>query len=291
MSLGDDGYRSGQGSGGDHGGYGGYDADDHHLTRTRLPEGEVDPYAPQRRTVRPSRNLITVVAVVVLLIAAIAFANRGGDESSSDDDSGGSSAKGSSSATAPSGVKPVEGKNGGIPSGFAHDEQGAQSAAANYAAVLVSADIVKPDRRHEIIPKVFAGDKTSELQDKFDKTYSKDFLAKLGLNEQGNAAKGMTYVSRTMPVGSKITEYSASAASVEVWCTGVYGTAGVGSTNPVANDWFTMTIALRWVDGDWKVDSFSQKSGPAPVSGDKAASPADEISKAVQQYGGFTYGR
>ncbi|MFI0742001.1 hypothetical protein ACH4PU_28615 [Streptomyces sp. NPDC021100] len=290
MSLGDDGYRSGQGSGGDGGGYGGYDADDHHLTRTRLPEGEVDPYAPQRRPVRPSRNLITIVAVVVLLVAAIAFANRGGDKSSSDGDNG-NSAKGGSSATAPSGVKPVDGKSGGIPSGFAHDEQGAQSAAANFAVALVSADIVKPDRRHEIIPKVFAGDKVADLQSKFDRTYSKDFLGKLGLNEQGEAAKGMTYVSRTMPVGTKVTEYSSSNASVEVWCTGVYGTAGVGSTNPVANDWFTMTIALRWVDGDWKADSFSQKSGPAPVNGDKPASPADEISKAVEQYGAFTYAR
>jgi hypothetical protein len=52
-----------------------------------------------------------------------------------------------------------------------------------------------------------------------------------------------------------------------------------------------MTLQLRWADGDWKVDSFSQKEGPAPVNGDNTVSPSDEISKAVEEYGGFTYAR
>ncbi|MDT0452401.1 hypothetical protein [Streptomyces hesseae] len=288
MSLGDDGYGGGQD------GYG----DDRHMTRTRLPEGEVDPYAPTRRGSgrsgrggRPSsRNLKMVVGVVVLLIAAIAFANRGGDSSDSSS-SGDARRPGGSGPTAPTGVKPVDGKTGGIASGFAHSEQGAQSAAANFAVALVSADILKPDRRHAIVPQIFVADKVPELQSKLDNAYSKDFLAKLGLNEKGEASKGMTYVSRTVPVGTKATEYSDASASVEVWCTGAFGTAGTSSTNPVANDWFTMTIKLRWADGDWKAESFSQKDGPAPVNSDRMASNADEIAKAVEQYGGFTYAR
>ncbi|MEU4213434.1 hypothetical protein AB0F13_26210 [Streptomyces sp. NPDC026206] len=284
MSLGDDGY----GSGGDH-----------HVTRTRLPEGEVDPYAPPRRgsgrggrTGRTSsRNLMTVVGVVVLLIAAIAFANRGGGSGSDSPDGGDTRKAAGSGPTAPSGVKPVDGKTGGIASGFAHSEQGAQSAAANFAVALVSADILKPERRHEIVPQVFVSDKVAELQSRLDGAYSKDFLAKLGLNEKGEAAKGMIYVSRTAPVGTKATAYSDASASVEVWCTGAFGTAGTSSTNPVANDWFTMTINLRWVNGDWKAEGFSQKDGPAPVNSDSTASNADEIAKAVEQYGGFTYAR
>ncbi|MEV4741667.1 hypothetical protein [Streptomyces sp. NPDC049555] len=280
MSLGDDGY-----------------GDDRHMTRTRLPDGEVDPYAPARRGTgrgmrggRPAgRSLVTVVGVIVLLIAAIAFANRGGGDS---DGSDGASHKGASSEpTHPTGVKPVEGGAGGIASGFAHSEQGAQSAAANFAVALVSADILKPARRHEIVPQIFVNDKVGELQSKLDNAYSKDFLAKLGLNENGDAAKGLTYVSRTAPIGTKATQYNDSAATVEVWCTGVFGTAGTSSTNPVANDWFTMTITLRWVNNDWKAEGFSQKDGPAPVNSDRRASTADEIAKAVEQYGGFTYAR
>ncbi|MBQ0914112.1 hypothetical protein [Streptomyces sp. RM99] len=265
MSLGDD----HQSSGG-HGGMSG--------TRVRLPEEE----GGHRRGGRSSsRSLVTVVGVVVLLIAAIAFANRGGDASDSSD---AAADKPKTSSTAPSGTAPVQ-------SGFAHDEQGAQSAAANYAVTLVSADILKPSRRAEIVRQVFVDDKQAALTDKFNTAYSREFLSSIGLDESGNAAQGSTYVSRTMPIGTKATQYSDTAATVEVWCTGVFGTAGEKTTRPVTSDWFTLTLQLRWVGDDWKVESFSQKDGPAPVPGDNKASNADEMSKAVQEYGGFTYAR
>ncbi|GAA0696507.1 hypothetical protein GCM10009548_81270 [Streptomyces malaysiensis subsp. malaysiensis] len=297
MSLGgDDGY------GGDYEGHeprrGRGAASEGHLTRTRLPEGDGDPYGPPRRAPgragKPSRNLITVVGVVVLLLAAIAFVNRGGqkDDSSSGGDSGGGTGT-EARPTAPTGERPVDGKNNttGIASGFAKSEQGAQSAAANYAVALASADMANSDRRHQLVSKIFASDRVSGLQEKLDRAYSKSFLAKLGLDADGNAPAGMTYVSRAAPIGTKTTTSTDTAATVEVWCTGVFGTAGEGSKNPVANDWFTVTVKLRWVNKDWKVESYSQKDGPAPVNSDNTASTADEIAKAVQQYGGFTYAR
>ncbi|MGW1109204.1 hypothetical protein [Streptomyces sp. NPDC002540] len=262
-------------------------------TRTRLPDGEGgDGYGTPRRPVRSSRSLVTVVGVVVLLIAAIAFANMsGGGGDGNNGRSGSSGTKPDSSSTAATGTKPVTGKNGSIPSGFAHDEQGAQSAATNYSVALVSADILNPTKRAEIVRQVFVPARVGELETKFNQAYSKDFLDKIGLDENGNAAAGMTYVSRTAPVGTKVTEFSQSSTTVEVWCTGVFGTAGVSSTNPVSNDWFTMTLKLQWEGNDWKVDSFSQKEGPAPVNTDRTASNADEIAKAVEEYGGFTYAR
>ncbi|MGW3592771.1 hypothetical protein [Streptomyces fungicidicus] len=263
--------------------------DDAGQTRTRLPEGGGDPYGGARRGGRSSsRSLVTVVGVVVLLIAAIAFANRGGSDSAAEE-GGGDSPK--SAATAPSGEKPVKAKSAGIPSGYAHDRQGAESAAANYAVALVSADILKPARRTEIVQQLFVADKQAPLKNRFDKAYTTEFLNNLGLDKNGNATAGNAYISRTMPVGTKVTSYSGTAAAVEVWCTGVFGTAGEKTTNPVSSDWFTMSLQLRWVDGDWKVDSFSQKDGPAPVPGDDKASTAEEMAKAVQEYGGFTYAR
>lgn len=263
-------------------------------TRTRLPEG--DPGAPHgRRPARNTRSLVMAAGVVVLLVAAIAFANLGGgDNEASDSAAPGNSRSdttGGTAPTAPTGTDPVTGKIGSIASGFAHDEQGAQSAAANYAVALVSADILKPERRAQIISQVFTAERVGELAEKFNQSYNQNFLAKLGLDQNGNAAEGLTYVSRTAPVGTKLTAYAASSSSVEVWCTGVFGTAGVSSTNPVSNDWFTMTLELHWVNGDWKVDSFAQKDGPAPVNTDRTASSADDIAKAVEEYGGFTYAR
>ncbi|MFE9248425.1 hypothetical protein [Streptomyces sp. NPDC007088] len=258
-------------------------------TRTRLP----DRAGPARGGAgrRPSRGLVLLAAVVALLIAAIAFANQGGGEDDNSSDSPGAAAP-ATDPTAPSGNRPTQPENtSGIPTGFAHSKEGAQSAAANYAVSLVSADILKPDRREQLVQNLFVADRGQALREQFDKAYSPDFLAKIGLDAKGNAASGQTYVSRTLPIGTKLPAYSESAATVEVWCTGVFGTAAADSTNPVTSDWFTMTLKLRWENEGWKVDSFSQKSGPAPVNGDNKVSSADDIAKAVEEYGGFTYAR
>jgi len=265
-------------------------------TRTRMPEGRGTPGGGARRP-PPRRTLVTVVSVVVLLVAAIAFANRGGGSSSTSDanGSGGSastgSSAGSSAATAPSGQDPVSGKTAGIPSGFAHTQQGVQSAATNYAVALGGVDMFNTARRHQIVATVYTAADTATLQAQLDQAYSQDSLKALGLNADGSAPSGLTFVSRTVPVGTKVTASAADAMTVEVWCTDLVGLAGSGSTNPVSSTWFTVTEKLVWVGGDWKIQSSSQKDGPAPVNGDSQAATADEIAGAVQDFGGFTYAR
>ncbi|WP_367125005.1 hypothetical protein [Streptomyces phytohabitans] len=264
-------------------------------TRTRLPGEDGDVYGVGRRPGgRPGRSLITVVGVLVLLVAAIAFANRGGGGGGSGPDGdGGKGGRDAARPTAPTGEKPVDGKGTttGIPSGFARSEQGAQSAAANYAVALVSADIVQPGARSGIVRRIFLPDAAPAMEAKLDKAYSAASLDKLGLEEDGTAKSGQSYVSRAMPVGTTVKAFSGGAAKVDVWCTGVFGTAGGDSTNPVTSDWFTMKIDLRWADGDWRIRAYTQQEGPAPVNGDNKASAADEIAEAVEQYGGFTYAR
>nr|WSZ96984.1 hypothetical protein OH820_16095 [Streptomyces sp. NBC_00857] len=263
-------------------------------TRTRLPDGRGgDEYgAGARRPARTSRSLVTVVGVVVLLIAAIAFANRGGGSGGGSSDNGkGSSAGPGSDPTAATGVEPVTGKNGAIPSGFAQDEQGAASAAANYAVALGSDGMFNSDSRQDIIRETHDPGVADGLLNKLDKAYSPAFLKRVGLNENGSTPSGLTFVSRTMPVGTKVTNLNSGAATVEVWSSGLVGLAGEGSTKPVTATWFTITEKLKWIDGDWKIASSSQSEGPTPVNGDNRASSADEIAKAVQGYGGFTYAR
>lgn len=290
MSLGDDGYGSGHNDYGD---------DRHHGTRTRLPEGEVDPYAPTRRgsgrsgrAGRPSgRNLITVVGVVVLLIAAIAFANRGDGSGSSSDDDVSPRTPAGTRATAPTGTKPVDGKTGGIASGFAHSEQGAQSAAANFAVALGGDGMFKTDSRHAIVDAIYTPNAANKLKGPQDQAYSADFLKRLGLDAAGNPPKDKTFISRTIPVGTKVEAFNADSAKVAVWYTGLIGMAGTGSTDPVRTDWKTWTFELKWVGSDWKIENDSQTDGPAPVAGDIPASGSDDITKAVKEYGGFTYAR
>ncbi|MFF9426434.1 MULTISPECIES: hypothetical protein [unclassified Streptomyces] len=261
-------------------------------TRTRLPEGNSgDVYGGARRPVRSSRSLITVVGVVVLLVAAIAFANRGETEPT---DTAGPRAgtPGSTAPTSATGVRPVTGKNGQIPTGYAHDDQGAQSAATNYAVALGSAEMFSGPARSEIVRTVYAPAVAAARQADLDKVYAdKGFLSRIGLHEDGTTPQGLTFISRIVPVGSKVENYSDAKATVSVWFSSLFGMAGDGSKNPVSEAWYTGSYELQWVDGDWKVTGFSQKDGPVPVGRDQRASTAEEMSDAVGQFGGFTYAR
>ncbi|WP_024757446.1 hypothetical protein [Streptomyces exfoliatus] len=277
MSLGDE-----------HDGFGGVGGSGQ--TRTRLPEGNSgDVYGGARRPVRNSRSLITVVGVVVLLIAAIAFANRGGGDPADAAPTAGT--PGEQAPTAATGIRPVKGRNGEIPMGFARDEQGAQSAASNYAVALGSDGMFKRVGRHRIVDTVYTPEAAARLKGPQDEAYSAEFLKKLGLDAEGNPPAGNTFVSRTIPVGAKVENFDGDTAKVSVWYTGLIGMSGPDSTDPVSTTWMTWTFDLRWKNNDWKVADDSQKRGPAPVPGDVTASTADEISKAVEEFGGFTYAR
>ncbi|MFE9678599.1 hypothetical protein ACFYO5_31575 [Streptomyces sp. NPDC006259] len=260
-------------------------------TRMRLPEA--DPYGGARRPARSSsRSLVMVVGVVVLLIAAIAFANRGGDDSPSSAATGaGNGDKPRTASTAASGTKPVESRTGGIPSGFPRTQQGAESAAANYAVALGSTGMFQRDSRHALVGTVYTAAAASRLQTPMDQAYSADFLAKLGLDANGNAPTGNTFVSRVVPVGTTVQSYDGTTAKVAVWYLGLIGMSGETSTDPVTSSWKTWTFDLQWVEGDWKVAADAQHDGPAPVPGDDKAAASDEISKAIEEYGGFTYAR
>ncbi|MGW1324646.1 hypothetical protein ACWD64_19145 [Streptomyces antibioticus] len=266
-----------------------HDYGEHTGTRLRLPE--TDPYGGARRPARSSsRSLVTVVGVVVLLIAAIAFANRGGDDSGSSGTATEAN-KPETKSTAPTGTKPVESKRAGIPSGFARTEQGAQSAAANYAVALGSTGMFKKDNRHSLVDAVYTTGAAAKLQGAMDQAYSADFLAKMGLDAEGAAPKGNTFVSRVVPVGTTVEAYSDTTAKVAVWYLGLIGMSGTTSTDPVTSSWKTWTFDLTWADGDWKIAADTQRNGPAPVPGDDQAATSDEISKAIEEYGGFTYAR
>ncbi|MGV9312827.1 hypothetical protein ACWDR0_11595 [Streptomyces sp. NPDC003691] len=279
------GYRSGDAPDDPYGGSG--------RTRTRLPGAYDDGLdgGGARRPVRPSRSLITVVGVVVLLIAAIAFANQGGDDGDSGTGGGSGGAKGIS-PTAPTGTAPVQGRTDGIPTGYARDAQGAQSAAANFTVALGSDGMYDKDRRARIVRTVYASDVAEARRADLDKAYSrKELLSGIGLGPDGTPPEGMTFVTRHSPVGTKVESAGQNAATVSVWYSALFGLAGENSRNPVTESWYTSTLQLRWAGGDWKIVSHTQKDGPVPVGRDQTASGSQEMADAVQQFGGFTYAR
>ncbi len=215
----------------------------------------------------------------------------GGGGNGGDGASGSEGKKAGAEPTAATGTKPVTGKNGEIPSGFAHDAQGAQSAASNFAVALGSAGMFNQASRQTIVQTTHDPSVVDKLVADLNTAYSPGFLKNVGLNEDGSAPAGLTFVSRTVPVGTKVVDSNGDTATVEVWCTGLVGMAGQGSTKPVTETWFTISEKLKWSGNDWKIESSSQTEGPTPVSGDNRASSADEIAGAVEGYGGFVYAR
>ncbi|MDX2396152.1 MULTISPECIES: hypothetical protein [unclassified Streptomyces] len=271
------------GGGGSHGEVGGTGQ-----TRTRLPDSPSDSYGTPRRTPRASRGLVTVVGVVVLLIAAIAFANQSQDPPPNP----ASDKPPTGNATTPTGTSPVTTKTAGIPKGFARDEQGAQSAATNYAVALGSDGMFDAARRRAIVQAVYAPDTVAAQQAELDRLYSdQGFLARIGLDTGGKAPKGLLFVSRMNPVGTKVERFDGDSASISIWSSSLFGLAGEGSKTPVSEGWYTNTFELRWINGDWWVSSFTQKDGPAPVGRDQRAASAEDMTAAVTQFGGLTYAR
>ncbi|MEU6440558.1 hypothetical protein [Streptomyces sp. NPDC047046] len=259
-------------------------------TRTRLPDRAGPPRGPAPR--RPSRGLVVIGAVVALLIAAIAFANQNTDDSPTHPDTTTPAKAPAPAPTTPTGTKPTQtpGQTG-IPAGYPHSEAGAQSAGANYAVALASQAMLTKNGREKLLAQLLVEDQLAPLEERFDSVYSADFLAKLGLDAKGSPVDGGTYVSRAMPIGTKTTAYTDTEAKVEVWCTSLSGTASKSTTHPVTTTWYTTVLTLRWERDDWRIAAFTQKDGPTPVNGDGTVSTSEEIEKAVEEYGGFTYAR
>ncbi|MFJ2833583.1 hypothetical protein ACIPC1_39600 [Streptomyces sp. NPDC087263] len=191
------------------------------------------------------RGLITTVGIAVLLIAAIALANRGWN-------SGGSAAAAADDPLAPE-----------IP----HSRQGAQSTAVKFAGRLGSESMFNTADRHGVVQAIADPDERDALQTAFDGSYTVAFNERIGLDEEGKAPAGATFVNRTMPVGTVLKRYSTAEATVDVWCSGLFGITGRNVTQiPVTTSWFTMTMTLRWTDDGWKMTESTQEDGPEPTS-------------------------
>ncbi|MEU6973157.1 hypothetical protein AB0A71_36655 [Kitasatospora aureofaciens] len=266
-------------------------SDDQPHTRTRLPVDEQPSTPATLRQSRPLRTLLTVLVVVTLLVVAISIANRGKPATGGSSSDHAAPGAVSGAGPAPSGDQPVGTTVNGIASGFPHSDQGAQSAAANYSVAIGSADMFRTDSRHTIIATIADPGAAGALQSRLDQGFGGDTAARYGLDAQGRAPKGLTFVSRTVPVGTKSTNYNDGDAKVEVWCTGLTGLAGERSVQPVTTNWFTLALSLHWTGSDWKLTDFTSRQGPAPMPGDQQAATAEEITGAAQQFGGFRYAR
>ncbi|QMU74340.1 hypothetical protein GXP74_37920 [Streptacidiphilus sp. P02-A3a] len=241
-----------------------------------------------------------MLGAVVILLVVVAVINRtsgstqagaGAPGTSGTTAGSGPTASGSgtqATATAPTGTQPVSTSQDGIATGFPHTAEGAQSAAVNYSVALGSSEMYTTTSRHTILQTIVDPAVLGGIQTRLDDSFTSQG-SKLGLR-LGQAPKGLTFVSRVIPVGTKVDSYGVQS-TVEVWNDSLFGLAGQGSTYPVTESWYTLTVTLSWSGGDWKLADFKQADGPTPISGNQTPSSADMMANAVTGFGGFRYAR
>lgn len=260
-------------------------------TRTRLPLQPEDGAAEPRRN--PVLSGVGVVVVILVVALTLAYASRrGGSESAAPVTGSAGTVAGTprtattntTTATAPGGIL------AGVPVGYPRSREGAQSAAANYTTAYGSSAMFTPTARHAVLAAIADPATRTALVTRTDAAFAAQ-TALFGLDPNGNPPKGLAFVCRALPVGTKLAQYTPDGATVEVWAAGIVGLAGAGSTKPVSEAWTTTTVRLAWSAGDWKLVDFSQKEGPTPVSGLQAASGAEEIAGAVRDFEELRYVR
>ena len=189
-------------------------------------------------------------------------------------------------AAATAGVGPRRVTNG-VGVGYAHTQQGAVAAAANYTRALSSALILDTAQRRAAIDTLAAPEARARLQKTFDQAVAS---IRAGLGVRGAAADRAQVLLRATPVGWRVEQYGKGSARVAIWVTSVGGSLGGESgTVPVREGWGTTTVELRWVGGDWKQVDSTTTDGPVPIADVSPPTAAPELVSKANEFKEFTY--
>jgi hypothetical protein len=175
----------------------------------------------------------------------------------------------------------------GVGVGYAHSQQGAVAAAANYASALSSDLILDTDRRRAAIDTLAAPEAKARQQKDFDQAVAS---LRKGLGVTGANAGEVQVLMRAHPVGWRVEDYGDGAAKVDIWVSGLTGSVGgAGGPVPITEGWGTTTVQLRWVKNDWKQVDSTTVDGPVPIADVSPPTPAPELVDKASQFKEFTY--
>jgi hypothetical protein len=197
----------------------------------------------------------------------------------------GTAAAAPAEAAPATGVGPRRVTNG-VGVGYAHTQQGAVAAAANYTRALSSALILDTARRRAAIDTLAAPEARARLQKTFDQAVAS---IRAGLGVSGSAGDGAQVLLRATPVGWRVEQYGQGSARVAIWVTSVGGSVGGSGSAPVREGWGTTTVSLRWVAGDWKQVASTTTDGPVPIADVAPPTAAGELVSKANEFKEFTY--
>jgi hypothetical protein len=174
----------------------------------------------------------------------------------------------------------------GVGVGYAHSQQGAVAAAANFTRVLSSDLILDTSRRRAAIAALAAPSAKARLQRTFDQAV---VPLRKGLGVSDTANDGAQVLLRATPVGWRVEDYSDEKAKVAIWVTSVGGSVGGTVAAPIREGWGTTTVELRWVGDDWKLAESTTTDGPVPIADVAPPTAAPELVDKANEFKEFTY--
>ena len=174
----------------------------------------------------------------------------------------------------------------GVGVGYAHSQQGAVAAAANFTRVLSSDLILDTSRRRAAIAALAAPSAKARLQRTFDQAV---VPLRKGLGVSDTANDGAQVLLRATPVGWRVEDYSDEKAKVAIWVTSVGGSVGGTVAAPIREGWGTTTVELRWVGDDWKLAESTTTDGPVPIADVAPPTAAGELADKANEFKEFTY--
>jgi hypothetical protein len=159
-------------------------------------------------------------------------------------------------------VRPVgpTAEQAGVPVGFAPTEEGAVGAALAYASAS-QRWLYFDDAEITAAVAVLATPAAVE-------GLTAEVVSEIALARDQLAASSGRVWWLVRPMATRVEFFTATVARVSVWTVTVLSATGVAV--PQA-EWLTVTVDLKWLDDDWRVDGVRSTPGPTPI-----LSPKDE---------------
>jgi hypothetical protein len=201
-------------------------------------------------------GLVVVVVLVVVGLAAAMLARDDGRGAAAPAPTVAARVVGSGAVVSPVGPS---GSRDGVPTGWRHDVAGAEEAAVGYVAVTGLAARSGPLTRRDMVLLLATEGYGPLLADQVSGQLS-DLLYRLG--ERGLAPAGMVLVEYPLSVRSE--PEGPDRVRVWVWSVTVFAAASGSVPRQL---WRSSELVLVWERGDWKVDGWKAKEGPAPALG------------------------
>lgn len=219
----------------------------------------------KRRQWRVERSVVGAVATAIAVAAgAFACATRTTATSTS-------SAEAGSTAPMVAVVAPIGPSRvvHGVGVGWRHDQVGAEAAAVAYVEASRLVGTSGPLARRDVVMTLATREYGPTLVEATNRQLD-DLRFQLG--ERG-ASTTLVWGEHALTVDS--TSRSTDEIEVRVWSVLVVGAESGSVARQV---WRTSTLAVRWVDEDWKVDRWSTRPGPLPAPPPEAsASSVGEV--------------